>query len=95
MAMGVLPKGQTWPNTCTQAITEANERLQDYAERHKPWLTYVDVGDRFLTHQVRPVPKLSCSRRRCFSLAYLADCSSRPTHVAHIILLDFDVLLQI
>ena len=52
VAMGVLPKGQTWPNTCTEAITQANQRLQEYAERHKPWLSYIDVGDRFLTHQV-------------------------------------------
>ena len=52
VAMGVLPKGQTWPNTCTDAITAANKRLQQYAERHSPWLTYLDVGDRFLTHQV-------------------------------------------
>ena len=52
VAMGVLPKGQTWPNTCTAAITRANARLQEYAERHKPWLHYIDIGDRFLTHQV-------------------------------------------
>ncbi len=52
VAMGVLPKGQTWPNTCTAAITQANARLQEYAERHKPWLHYIDIGDRFLTHQV-------------------------------------------
>ena len=52
VAMGVLPKGQTWPNTCTEAITAANKRLQQYAERHSPWLHYLDVGDRFLTHQV-------------------------------------------
>ena len=57
VAMGVLPKGQTWPNTCTEAITHANGRLQEYAERHKPWLTYVDVGDRFLTHQVCPISR--------------------------------------
>lgn len=52
VAMGVLPKGQTWPNTCTEAITAANQRLQECSDRHKPWLHYVDVGDRFLTHQV-------------------------------------------
>jgi hypothetical protein len=51
--MGVLPKGQTWPNTCTDAITNANKRLQEYAEKHKPWLQYIDLGNRFLTHQVK------------------------------------------
>ena len=57
VAMGVLPKGQTWPNTCTEAITNANKRLQEYAEKHKPWLHYIDLGNRFLTHQVRVGPK--------------------------------------
>ena len=57
VAMGVLPKGQTWPNTCTESITSANKRLQEYAEKHKPWLHYIDLGNRFLTHQVRVGPK--------------------------------------
>ena len=50
--MGVLPKGQRWPNSCTPAILAANARLQAYADVNPDWLTCLDVGDQFLTHQV-------------------------------------------
>ena len=52
--MGVLPKGQRWPNSCTPAILAANARLQAYARANPDWLTCLDVGDQFLTHQVPP-----------------------------------------
>ena len=81
VAMGVLPKGQTWPNRCTDAITEANQRLQEYADRHKPWLSYVDVGDRFLTHQVCTAPSHTAARMLCH--AYLAGYSITFRHVRH------------
>ena len=51
VAMGVLPKGQRWPNTCTPAISTANARLQAYARANSDWLRVLDVGDQFLTHQ--------------------------------------------
>lgn len=50
--MGVLPKGQRWPNSCTPAILAANARLQAYADVNPDWLTCLDIGDQFLTHQV-------------------------------------------
>lgn len=48
--MAVLPKGETWPNTCSRAVTAANARLRAYAEANSHWLHYLDVGDKFLTH---------------------------------------------
>ena len=50
VAMAVLPKGETWPNACSQAVGAANTRLQAYAKANSHWLHYLDVGDKFLTH---------------------------------------------
>lgn len=50
VAMAVLPKGETWPNTCSAAVAAANARLQAYALANKQWLHFLDVGDKFLTH---------------------------------------------
>ncbi len=50
VGMAVLPKGETWPNTCSKAITAANARLKAYARANSLWLHYLDVGDKFLTH---------------------------------------------
>lgn len=48
--MAVLPKGETWPNTCSKAIAAANARLEAYARANRKWLHFLDVGDKFLTH---------------------------------------------
>ena len=64
--MGVLPKGQRWPNTCTPAITTVNSRLRAYARANADWLHFLDVGDQFLTHQARSLIHLQALTRHEF-----------------------------
>lgn len=48
VVMAILPKGEVWPNRCSEAIDEANTRIQGLTEG-SDHLHFLDIGQAFLS----------------------------------------------
>ncbi|CAL5221977.1 g4259 [Coccomyxa viridis] len=48
LSLAILPKGETWPNRCSDAILSVNIQLQAFAELNPGYVHFVDVGIAFL-----------------------------------------------
>ncbi|KAK9905658.1 hypothetical protein WJX75_004011 [Coccomyxa subellipsoidea] len=49
--LAVLPKGEVWPNRCSDAILAVNAELKEYAKANPSFAHYADFGKGFLSDE--------------------------------------------
>ncbi|BDA51571.1 probable platelet-activating factor acetylhydrolase IB subunit beta [Coccomyxa sp. Obi] len=50
--LAVLPKGEIWPNRCSEAILAVNSALEEFAKANPDFAHYADFGKAFLSDEV-------------------------------------------
>ncbi|EIE23771.1 SGNH hydrolase [Coccomyxa subellipsoidea C-169] len=49
--LAVLPKGEVWPNRCSEAILAVNSELEEYSRANPSFAHYADFGKGFLSDE--------------------------------------------